>query len=67
MKEPSGVHSEFHPPDGECRDTRGERRQSDDTGGLEPVERDPTIKWTGIDSDTSDLIVIVMESTVSSF
>ena len=29
-----------------------ERRQSDDTRGLEPVERGLTIKWTGIDSDT---------------
>ena len=47
------------------------REESEDKvmilGGLEPVERGPTIKWTGIDSDTSDLIVIVMESTVSSF
>ena len=44
-----------------------EPRQSDDTRGLEPVQRGRTIKWTGIDSDTLDLIIIVMEPTVNSF
>ena len=26
-KEPSGVHSEFHPPDGQCGDTRMEESE----------------------------------------